>query len=250
MQKTVTAAILVIGDEILSGRTLDTNTQTIARMLGQRGIQVVEARVVPDIIEVIIKTVHALRAQVDYVFTTGGIGPTHDDKTAEALAQAFDAPLTRNPEAWMRLIAHYGGAEYMNPGRAKMADIPAGATLIDNPVSSAPGFVLENVYVMAGVPKIMAAMLEGVLPTLQGGAVVHARQVSAEIAESVLAQGLADIEAAHAGISIGSYPKFTPNQKPHTTIVVRGVDSAVVDVAVNAVVKLMQGVGAESITLE
>ncbi|MBU6234300.1 MAG: competence/damage-inducible protein A [Alphaproteobacteria bacterium] len=244
MQNLVTAAILIIGDEILSGRTLDTNVQTIAKMLGERGIQVQEVRVVPDVIETIVDTVNALRKKFTYVFSTGGIGPTHDDKTAEAMAKAFGTKLERNAEAWRRLVVHYAGEENINAGRAKMADIPVGAALIDNPVSTAPGFILENVHVMAGVPKIMAAMLEGVLPKLQGGAVIHSRSVSADVPESVIAGGLAAIEAKYAGITVGSYPKFTPNQQPHTTIVVRGADEAAVEAAIREVGTLMQGAGA------
>jgi molybdenum cofactor synthesis domain-containing protein len=232
MQKIVTAAVLVIGDEILSGRTLDTNTQVIATMLGAIGIQIRDVRVVPDDVAVIAKTVNDLRGRFDYLFSTGGIGPTHDDKTAEAMAQAFGVTLERNAEAWARLVAHYDGPEHMNAGRSKMADIPAGAVLIDNPVSAAPGFILGNVYVMAGVPKIMKAMLEGVLPKLSGGAVIHSRSIECGVAESFLAEMLAAVEAAHAGVSVGSYPKFTPNQKPHTTIVIRGADLSVVEAAV------------------
>lgn len=240
MQKTVTAAVLVIGDEILSGRTLDSNTQTIAKMLGTKGIQLREARTIPDVIDTIVETVGVLKGRYDYVFTTGGIGPTHDDKTAEAMAKAFGVALERNAEAWRRLVVHYEGEANINAGRAKMADIPVGAALIDNPVSTAPGFVLENVYVMAGVPKIMQAMLEGVLPTLEGGDVMHSRSVSADIPESFIAKGLGDIEAAHAGVTVGSYPKFTPNQKPHTTVVVRGADLAEVEKAEAAVAALIE----------
>jgi len=245
MNQTKTAAIIVIGDEILSGRTLDTNTQTIARMLGDKGIGVVQVRVIPDVIDTIVDTVNSVRPQVDYVFTTGGIGPTHDDKTAEAMAKAFGVALERNADAWARLVVHYAGVENINDGRAKMADIPQGATLINNPVSAAPGFRLGNVHVMAGVPKIMQAMMEGILPTLEGGAIVHSRSVLGEVAESILAKGLGAIEAAYAGISVGSYPKFTPNMKPSTTIVVRGTDGASVDAALENVAKLMREAGAE-----
>ncbi len=191
--------------------------------------------------------VRAVRTQADYVFTTGGNGPTHDDKTAEAMARAFDTKLERHAEAWARLEAHYGGLENINAGRAKMADIPVGATLFDNPVSTAPGFILDNVYVMAGVPRIMQAMMEGLLPKLEGGAVIHSRSVSADIAESTLAEGLAAIEAAHAGVSVGSYPKFTPNMKPHTTIVVRGTELPVVESALAQVAALMRDKGAEPV---
>lgn len=244
MNSPKTAGILIIGDEILSGRTLDTNTQTIATLSGAKGISVVHVRVVPDVIDVIVENVNAMRGMVDYVFTTGGIGPTHDDKTAEAMAKAFDVALERHADAWARLVKHYGGEEHMNPGRARMANIPAGATLIDNPVSAAPGFVLGNVHVMAGVPKIMQGMLEGVLPHLAGGAVTHSRSVSAPLPESELAEGLASIEAAHPGVSIGSYPKFSPGAKPAVTIVARGTDLPAVESAILAVSELMRSKGA------
>lgn len=243
MNQPKTAGILIIGDEILSGRTLDTNTQTIARMLGEKGIAVTEVRVVPDVIEVIGAAVNAMRTGVDYMFTTGGIGPTHDDKTAEAMAKAFGVALERNAEAWARLIKHYGGEENMNPGRARMANIPVGASLIDNPVSVAPGFKLANVHVMAGVPKIMEGMMTGILPGLAGGAVIYSRSVAADLPESALAVGLEAIEQAHAGVLVGSYPKFTPGMSAAVVIVCRGVDLESVESAAKAVGKLMESLG-------
>ena len=240
------AAVLVIGDEILSGRTLDTNTQTIAKKLGDVGIRLSEARVIPDDVDTIIQTVHALRGVVDYVFTTGGIGPTHDDKTAAAMAAAFNVPLTRNADAWARLVVHYKGAEHINPGRAKMADIPEGAALIDNPVSAAPGFCLGNVYVMAGVPHIMAAMLDGIVPTLEGGTKLLSRTVSADLAESVLAAGLEAIEGAHEGITIGSYPRYNAG-KAAVAIVARGTDPDVLTKAIEEVAALMRTHGGDPV---
>lgn len=242
-----TAAILIIGDEILSGRTLDTNTQTIATMLGEKGISVVHVRIVPDIIDVIVENLNAIRGDVDYVFTTGGIGPTHDDKTAEAIAKAFGVALERNADAWARLVRHYGGEENMNPGRARMAMIPVGAKLIDNPVSVAPGFIMGNVHVMAGVPKIMQGMMEGLVPNLAGGAIVHSRSVSANLPESELAEGLASIEAAHPGVSVGSYPKFHVGIVAAVTIVVRGVDLPTVERAISAVSDLMRQKGGQPV---
>lgn len=247
MSITKTAAILIIGDEILSGRTLDTNTQTIAKTLGEKGIAIVQVRVVPDVVDTIADTVNSLRADVDYVFTTGGIGPTHDDKTAESIAKAFGVALERNADAWARLVAHYGGEEHMNPGRARMAMIPAGAKLIDNPVSVAPGFILGNVHVMAGVPKIMQGMLETLLPQLEGGAVIHARSVAADLPESAMAQGLAAIEAAHPGVSVGSYPRFSVGQAAHVTIVCRGTDLPSVERAIAAVKTLMTEMGGKPV---
>lgn len=237
------ASIIIIGDEILSGRTQDTNVQTIATTLAPKGIAICEVRVIPDVIDTIVATVNTLRASHDYVFTTGGIGPTHDDKTAEAVAAAFGVKLERHPEAWRILAAHYGDESALTPARAKMADIPVGASLIHNPVSSAPGFRIENVFVMAGVPKIMQGMLEFVVPQLEGGDVIHARSVTAELPESVLADGIAAIEKTYAGISVGSYPKFTPGMKPSTAIVLRGHDVGMVEAAQKEVASLMERLG-------
>ena len=242
MKAPKSAAILIIGDEILSGRTQDSNVQTIATMLAEKGIAISEVRVVPDIIDVVVAAIHDLR-KYDYVFTTGGIGPTHDDKTAEAMAKAFDVKLERHPEAWARLVKHYGNAADINPGRARMANIPVSATLIDNPVSSAPGFKIQNVHVMAGVPKIMQAMLEGVLPTLEGGAIIHSRSVGADIPESEIAGELEAIENAHPGITVGSYPKFRPGLPPSTVVVARGVDVTAVESAIGQVAKAMKEKG-------
>jgi len=242
-----TAIILIIGDEILSGRTLDTNTQTIAQMLAEKGIAVVEARVIPDIVDVIAGTVAALRRSCDYMFTTGGIGPTHDDKTAESMALAFGVALERHPEAWARLVKHYGGEENMNAGRARMANIPVGAQLIDNPVSVAPGFIMGNVHVMAGVPKIMQGMLETLLPKLEGGAVIHARSVAADLPESELSEGLAKIEADNPGVTVGSYPRFQLGHAPHVTIVCRSVDRETLERTVLAVKKLMEQKGGKPV---
>jgi molybdenum cofactor synthesis domain-containing protein len=242
MKASKTAAILIIGDEILSGRTQDSNVRTIALMLAEKGIAVSEVRVIPDVIETIVRSVREL-AGFDYVFSTGGIGPTHDDKTAEAMAKAFDVVLERNPEAWALLVKQYGSEDQINEGRARMAMIPRGASLIANPVSGAPGFKIGNVHVMAGVPKIMEAMLEGVLPTLEGGAIIHSRSVGADVAESEMSRGLEEIENNHPGVSVGSYPKFRPGMKPSTVIVARGTDLPMVESAIEKVAILMREKG-------
>lgn len=243
MDKSIkTAGLLVIGDEILSGRTRDTNTNTIAAKLTAMGVTLREAKTVPDEVDIIVAAVREYAGRFDYVFTTGGIGPTHDDRTAQAVAQAFDTPLVRNDDAWERLARHYNGAENINDGRARMANIPQGATLIDNPVSAAPGFIIGNVHVMAGVPHIMAAMLDNVLPTLQGGDVVLSRSVWAPVGESYLAQALVDAEARYQGVSIGSYPRFTP-EGPSVAIVARGVDAAQLDAAIADIAKAMEKLG-------
>jgi molybdenum cofactor synthesis domain-containing protein len=228
-RKKVTAALLIIGNEILSGRTVDANLAYLAGFLGKIGIRLVEARVVPDIEDEIVGAVNALRAKVDYLFTTGGIGPTHDDITAAAVAKAVGRRLLRHPEAERRLIDFYP-PERRTEARMKMADTPEGATLIDNPVSVAPGFIVENVHVLAGVPKIMQAMLDVVRPRLQGGALVQARTLVVFRGEGDMAQTLKAIQDAHPTIDIGSYPFFRMD-KPGTSIVFRSDDVAAIDTA-------------------
>lgn len=224
-----TAGLIIIGNEILSGRTQDTNTKTIALRLGEIGVQLTEVRVIPDIIDTIIGTVQHFSKTYDYVFTTGGIGPTHDDKTAEAVARAFDKELFQHPDALSVLIAHYGGAEHMNDGRVKMTFVPRGATLIGNPVSSAPGFKIENVHVMAGVPKIMEGMLNNIIPTLEGGDIIKSRQLVVRKPESAIAHHLQDIESQFQ-IDVGSYPRYRDGE-PEVTIILRGRDEDVLDEA-------------------
>ena len=174
----VTAALIIIGNEILSGRTKDANLPHLATELNSVGVRLAEVRVIPDIEAEIIATVNALRAKFDYVFTTGGIGPTHDDITAESIAKAFELPLTQHPEALRRLQHHYNdnGLE-LTAARLRMANTPEGASLIDNPISTAPGFRVGNVFVMAGVPKIMQAMLASLKDQLHGGQPMLSRTV-------------------------------------------------------------------------
>ena len=241
----VTAAILIVGDEILSGRTQDTNTQTLARFLGVRGIEVVEVRVVPDETDRIVEALNALRARADYVFSTGGIGPTHDDITADAVAAAFGAPLLEHPEALAILQARYPGDE-LNPARRRMARVPQGGTLIANPVSAAPGFQVENVFVLAGVPAIMTGMLDDVGPRLRGGAVVVTRNVRVEgVGEGTIAEPLAAVARAYRGLSLGSYPFFNSETKTYgSNLVIRGRDAAEVDQAAAELVEALRSVGA------
>lgn len=214
-----TAAIMIIGNEILSGRTQDTNASMIARKLNDAGVQLRHIRVVADIEAEIILHINALRSAYDYVFTTGGIGPTHDDITTASIACAFGVAVVRHPEAEQRLRAYYT-PEQINPLRLKMADIPAGATLIDNPVSAAPGFVLGNVHVMAGVPRICEAMLDGLLPTLRGGAVVYSSDVHVDAPEGELAELAAQAQAQYPDVEIGSYPHMRGG-KLSTSLVIR-----------------------------
>ncbi len=227
--KKVTAALLIIGNEILSGRTVDANLPYLASFLGKIGIRLVEVRVVSDIEAEIVDAVNTLRAKVDYLFTTGGIGPTHDDITSASVAKAVGRKLIRHPEAERRLIDFYP-PERRTEARMKMAETPEGAELIDNPVSVAPGFIVENVHVMAGVPKIMQAMLDVLRPRLQGGAVVHSRTLVVFRGEGDMASSLSAIQDRFPTIDIGSYPFFRMD-KPGTSIVFRSDDTSAIDAA-------------------
>src|ERR1700760_3045791 len=191
-----TAAVLVIGDEILSGRTQDTNSHHIARFLGALGIDLREIRVVGDVEDEIVAALNALREAWDFVFTTGGIGPTHDDITADAVARAFGVGIGYHPDVYALLEARYPPGEF-NDMRKRMARIPHGAALVANPVSAAPGFHIGNVYVLAGVPMVMRAMLEQIAPELPRGTRVARVTLEANIAEGVIAPGLAQVQKAH-----------------------------------------------------
>jgi molybdenum cofactor synthesis domain-containing protein len=227
MAAPVTAALLVIGDEILSGRTKDKNIGYIAEYLTNIGIDLLEVRVVPDVEVEIVAAVNALRERYTYLFTTGGIGPTHDDITADSIARAFGVPIDHDPRAVALLKERYEPHE-LNEARLRMARIPHGADLIVNPISKAPGFRIGNVIVMAGVPSIMQAMLDNVAPTLRTGARMVVETVDAgNIGEGTYGDGLAAIAAAHPDVSIGSYPSFTA-EGFRNQIVVRGKDAAAV----------------------
>jgi molybdenum cofactor synthesis domain-containing protein len=239
----VSAAVLVIGDEILSGRTQDSNTAHIARFLGALGIDLGEARVVGDVQDEIVAALNALRACYTYVFTTGGIGPTHDDITADAIAAAFGVGIDYHPEALALLEARYKPGEF-NAMRKRMARIPDGASLIHNRVSTAPGFQLGNVFVMAGVPMIMRAMLEELAPRLKRGAPVHSATIEARIPEGRIAAALARIQDGHKTVSVGSYP-FYREDGTGAQFVVRGRDPVEVEATaaeIEAAVKA-EGIG-------
>ena len=241
----IQAAILVIGDEILSGRTQDTNTSYIARFLTALGIDLCEARVVADVEDEIVAALNALRARYDFVFTTGGIGPTHDDITADAVAKAFNVGIGYHPEAYALLEARYPPGEF-NEMRKRMARIPHGAALVANSVSGAPGFHIGNVYVMAGVPMVMRAMLEAIAPQLPRGAAVVSVTVEAAIPEGAIAPGLAAIQKAHPATAIGSYPFYRDgiSQPFGAQLVVRGRDLDAVEVAAQAIEALARELGA------
>ena len=244
-----TAAVLIIGDEILSGRTQDTNLNTIARFLAALGIDLLEARTVGDRKGQIVEALNALRAGHDYVFTTGGIGPTHDDITADAVATAFGVALPEHPEALAILERRYGPGEF-NAARRRMARIPQGGTLIANPVTDAPGFQIGNVFVMAGVPKIMTAMLEEVAPRLRTGAVVHARTLRVTgVGEGSVADILSAAARANPDLSFGSYPFGAGTVgEIGTSLVVRGRDHEAVEAAVVALLADLEMAGIEAAT--
>lgn len=238
-KKTITAAVLVIGDEILSGRTKDKNIGYIADFCTNVGIDLSEVRIVPDIEDEIVAAVNALRARYTYVFTTGGIGPTHDDITADAIARAFGVGISENPEVIEMLLTRIK-LEDLNEARRRMARIPHGARLVKNRVSTAPGFWIGNVIVMAGVPSIMQSMMDAVADKLETGARMIIENIDAGgIPEGAYAAGLGEIAAAHAELSIGSYPSFLDG-KFRNQIVVRGKDPEAVATGVARVEALLK----------
>jgi molybdenum cofactor synthesis domain-containing protein len=242
---TVTACVIIIGNEILSGRTHDANLPYLAKALNGVGIRVMEARVVRDDECAIVEAVDACRHAYDYVFTTGGIGPTHDDITAACLAEAFGVELVRDPRAVDLLTRHYAAAE-LNEARLKMAEVPQGATLIDNPVSSAPGFRIGNVVVLPGVPRILQAMVDGLVVNLRGGDPVLSRTISAFTTESGIAAPLSAVQDAHPKVEIGSYP-FVRSGRFGVSLVVRSTDRAALDAAAVAVAAMLRGLAIEPI---
>ena len=236
-----TAAVVVIGNEILSGRTQDKNIAFIGRYLEGLGIILAEVSVLPDIEQRIAERVSAYARAHDYVFTTGGIGPTHDDITTAAIARAFAVGVARRPEAVARMAGYYE-AGALTEARLKMADVPEGAILIDNPVSAAPGYQIHNVFVLAGVPVIMQAMLHGLGDRLCGGPPILTASVSTSLTESRLAAGMGKIQQATGAISIGSYPYFK-HGRPGVNIVLRGADRALLKRQYAAILKLIEACG-------
>ena len=235
----ITAAILVIGDEILSGRTKDKNIGYIAEYCTNIGIDVKEVRVVPDDETEIIMALNALRNRYSYVFSTGGIGPTHDDITADCIAKAFGVTIDEDPRAIALMLERYK-PEDLTPARRRMARIPAGADLILNPISKAPGFKLGNVIVMAGVPMVMQAMLDNVAPTLNTGIKMLSQTIDASgLPEGLYGAPLGEIAAQHPNLSIGSYPSFKDG-KFANQIVVRGRDAQLIETGLAAVRAMLQ----------
>jgi molybdenum cofactor synthesis domain-containing protein len=237
-----TACLVVIGNEVLSGRTQDANIKHIATRLGQLGIPLREVRIIPDDAAMIVGTINEVRARYDHVFTTGGIGPTHDDITSECVAAAFGVPWEPHSEAWARMERAYKPGEF-NAARQRMATMPRGATLIDNPISTAPGFTIGNVHVMAGVPVIMRAMLENLAPRLKGGPPIRSEAVHvARLGEGVLAQGLGEIQARYPGLEIGSYPYYRPSGNG-VAVVAKGTNTERLKDAIDEVSRLMVRLG-------
>ena len=240
-EKIVTAAVLIIGNEILSGRTQDTNLAYLAAGLNEVGVTLREARVVADIVEEIVAAVNELRTRYDYLFTTGGIGPTHDDITSESVAKAFRVPWTLHPEAHRIFLDHYKPGE-LNEARLRMAHTPEGASLVKNAVSRAPGFRMGNVFVFAGIPRVMQAMFDAVKHDLRGGRPMLARTVSCHLAEGVIAKGLGEIQGRYADLDIGSYP-FYRRGEFGTSLVLRGRDAERLAAGTAEVVTLVRDLG-------
>ena len=222
-----TAAILIIGNEILSGRTQDTNTSTLATWLNSLGVKVGEVRVIPDVEETIVSTVNLLRKNYNYVFTSGGIGPTHDDITSESVSKAFNLPYEKHEEGYKILEAYYKPGEF-NDGRQKMIWMPRGANLILNPTSGAPGFYVENVFVLPGVPSILKSMLGGIKNKIVGGNPIISHTISLRTFESHIADSLTDVQNKYQDVEIGSYPFFQAG-KLGVSIVMRSDDQNLIN---------------------
>jgi molybdopterin-biosynthesis enzyme MoeA-like protein len=228
-----TAALVIIGDEILSGRTQDKNISQIALWLNIQGIRLKEVRVVADVEDAIVEAINTLRARNDYLFTTGGIGPTHDDITVDAIAVALGVPVVLHPVAKDILEQYYATRGGINEGRLRMARVPEGADLIANKMSGAPGIRHGNIFIMAGVPHITAGMLDALTGTLEGGAPLLSHQIGCWVAESEVAALLGDTEKAHAGCQIGSYPFFREG-KVGANFVVRSTDAEILTQCIDA----------------
>ena len=244
MSSAKTAAVLIIGNEILSGRTQDVNLNHLAQKLGERGIRLQEARIIADIEDDIIAALNACRSRYDYVFTTGGIGPTHDDITSACVAKAFGSELVLNAEAKALLESHYADPADLNAARLRMAHIPAGAELVHNPISKAPGFRMDNVYVLAGVPSVMRAQFAGIADQLARHDPVQSCTVTAFIGEGSIAEELGAIQDRFPTLDIGSYP-FMKQGRIGTNLVCRGTDTGALDRAVAAIEAVVEAQGAE-----
>ena len=241
-----TAALIVIGDEILSGRTQDRNIAQVAAWLNVQGIRLTEVRVVPDVEERIVEAVNALRPAHDYCFTTGGIGPTHDDITVDAVAKALGVAVVVHPEARAALERYYEGRGGLNEGRLRMARVPDGAELIPNPMSGAPGIRIANLFLMAGVPHIAAGMLDALTGTLEGGRPLVSVTIGAWAAESEVAAILREVEQAQAGVAIGSYPFFKEG-RVGANFVVRSEDGDLAERVARALAERLAEAGYQAV---
>lgn len=241
----VTCAVLIIGDEILSGRTQDTNLRDIARYLAVIGVDLAEARTVPDVLEEIVAALNALRDRYDYVITTGGIGPTHDDITADAVAAAFGVELEEHPEIMAMMTARWG--DQLNAARRRMARVPVGGTLVKNPVQGPPGFAIANVFTLAGVPQIMRGMLEDVGPRMRGGRPTVSRTVRVDgSGEGQIAEPLEMVAKAHPHMSLGSYPFFSA-EGYGSNLVIRGRDAAQLGQVVTELIDALRRAGIDNV---
>ena len=243
MSNEFSACVIIIGNEILSGRTQDANLAYIGKRCDELGIRLTEARVIADDETTIIDTVNHYRANFDYVFTTGGIGPTHDDITSASVARAFAKKIIRHPDA-VAVMDDYYDTGQLTEARLKMADVPEDAILIDNPVSAAPGFQLENVFVLPGVPVIMQAMFDGIADRLAGGEPMLTANVATNLGESMMAKELGLVQARYPAISIGSYPYFRKG-KIGVNLVLRGTDADLLDAVKGALHEMIGSLGGE-----
>ena len=233
------AAAIIIGYEILSGRTLDLNTQEIALRLGEVGISFVETRTIADDKNMIVETIRELSPKYDYIFTTGGIGPTHDDITAESVAAAFELPYVRNEEIYEIIKKNYhDSGKEVNSAREKMAYVPASAELIYNEATKIPGFVTHNVFSMAGIPEIMKSMLKSCIPMLEKGKIVKSKSVDVFLAESKIADKFSTLQKKYTNVDMGSYP-FTKNNKNGTSLVLRSSDYESLEMAFNELIDIL-----------
>jgi molybdenum cofactor synthesis domain-containing protein len=247
MVETVTAAVLLIGNELLSGRTQDANLRYIATRLAEMGIVLKEARVVTDDEDEIVAALNALRATYTYVFTTGGIGPTHDDITADSVGKAFGREVTHDPRAVALLEASYKGRGMeLNEARLRMARTPQGAELVENSISAAPGFRIENVFVLAGVPSVMQAMFDSLAPGLRRGRPVLARAISVYLPEGTIASGFRDLQGRFPALQMGSYP-FYRDGKYGADLVLRGTDATEMATAIAALKAMLVALGGDPI---
>lgn len=241
---TILAGLVVIGNEVLSGRTQDQNINWIAQRLDEHGIQLAQVRVIPDVEHDIVEAVNALRGRYRYVFTTGGIGPTHDDITSASIGKAFGRLMERNTEALKLLRAYYKPEDFID-SRQRMADMPRDVKLIENPISAAPGFIIENVYVMAGVPNIMHAMFDGIVHDLKGGAALKSKTITCDLREGQIAAPLKKIQEKHKTVVIGSYP-FFQDDKVGVSIVLRSADEMSLQKAIQEVRHMIDDTAARS----